>query len=221
MDLRSAARAALAGTLSESELEALWTRAAARPRPMPGAPRKHLGHAQQARTRRPEPERARRRERRRRVAAGGWLPPTLAASFTPGEAAVMSVIGCEVMLRGRCELTNGELADLAGVGRTTVLRALRQAVRLGLLDRQERRIAVDRNLPNILTIMDLRWVSWLRLRRSRGVGAKGRAPDDRISISEAIEALSATRETTEIHRKAISKPAEAHLDRKQKRPRVD
>ena len=96
-----------------------------------GCPRKHLGHAQQARTRRPEPERARRRERRRRVAAGGWLPPTLAASFTPGEAAVMSVIGCEVMLRGRCELTNGELADLAGVGRTTVLRALRQAVRPG------------------------------------------------------------------------------------------
>lgn len=221
MDLRLAARAALAGELAESELEALWARAAARPRPLPGAARKHLGHASRTPARRPESERARRLERRRRVAAGGWLPPVLAAWFTPGETAVLAVVACETMLHGRCQRTNGELADLAGVGRTTVLRALRQAVRLGLLDRQERRIAYDRNAPNILTVTDARWSSWLRLRRSRGVGAKARAPDDRISISEVIEALSATRETAETHHRAASRPAGAHLDRARRRPRVD
>lgn len=222
MDLRLAARAALAGELSETELERLWTaRAAARPRPLPGAARKAPGGPQRAFARRPEPERARRLERRRRVAAGGWLPPQIAAWFTGGEVAVLSVVACETMLHGRCQRTNGELADLAGVGRTTVLRALRQAVRLGLLDRQERRIAYDRNEPNILTVTDARWTTWLRLRRSRGVGAKARAPDDRISISEVIEALSATCETAETPRRAASRSAGAHLDRARRRPQVD
>lgn len=221
MDLRLAARAALAGELAESELEALWARAAARPRPLPGAARKHLGHASRTPSRRPEPERARRLERRRRVAAGGWLPPVLAASFTPGEAAVLSVIGCQVVRHGRCEKTVGELGDIAGVSRATVHRAVRRAVRLGLLDRRERRVAADRSLASVLTIASPQWLVWLRTRVRRGEGVRNDAPQNKVSLFSCdVEALSASRSHT-IHRQADRKPTGAHLQAARCRPAGD
>jgi DNA-binding CsgD family transcriptional regulator len=66
-------------------------------------------------------------ERRRRWAASGCLPPALAARFTLAEQAVLAVVAAEHRKRGDCRLTNGELADVAGVSITTVKNALRAA----------------------------------------------------------------------------------------------
>src|SRR3954451_13212581 len=58
-------------------------------------------------------------ERRRRWASSGHLPPQLAARFTVGEQAVLAVVATEVRRHGRCTLTIGHMAALAGVSRTT------------------------------------------------------------------------------------------------------
>jgi hypothetical protein len=66
--------------------------------------------------------------RRRHWAASGYLPPKLAKAFTPGEQAVMAVVGKHIAARGVCNLAMGHIAALAGVSITTAKRAMRQAV---------------------------------------------------------------------------------------------
>src|SRR4051812_1264670 len=66
-------------------------------------------------------------ERRRRWASSGAMPPALASRFTLAEQAVLGVIAAEVVRQGRCTLVIDHMAALAGVGRTTVKRALRAA----------------------------------------------------------------------------------------------
>src|SRR4051812_15841024 len=114
-------------------------------------------------------------ERRRRWAAGGSLPPALAARFTVAETAVLAVIAAEAMRHGRCTLVIEHIAALAGVGRSTVKRALRAAQGLGFLQVQERHISAWRNAPNVVTIVSREWLAWLRMRR-RGVGSKQEPP---------------------------------------------
>src|SRR5829696_10537840 len=108
-------------------------------------------------------------ERRRRWAASGCLPPQIAARFTLAETAVLAVISAEVVKHGRCTLVLDHIAALAGVGRTTVKRALRAAQGLGFIRIEERRLSAWRNAPNIITITSAEWASWLRV-RGRGVG---------------------------------------------------
>ena len=91
-------------------------------------------------------------ERRRRWAASGALPPALAARFTLAETAVLAVIAAETRKRGDCRLTNGELADVAGVSITTVKNALRHAQALGLISVEERRLTAFRNDSNVVRI---------------------------------------------------------------------
>src|SRR3954471_12884003 len=85
-------------------------------------------------------------ERRRRWAAAGCRPPALAARFTLAEQAVLAVVGAEHRKRGDCRLTNGELADVAGVSVTTVKNAMRHARALNLISVEERRLSAFRNL---------------------------------------------------------------------------
>ena len=68
-------------------------------------------------------------ERRRRWAASGALPPALASRFTTAETAVLAVVAAEHRKHGRCTLVIDHIAALAGVGRTTVKNALREAQR--------------------------------------------------------------------------------------------
>jgi len=112
-------------------------------------------------------------ERRRSWAACGHLPPKIAARFTMGEIAVLSVVAVEVRKHGRCTLHNGHLAALAGVGVTVAKNAIREARELGLLHVQERRLTAWRNDSNVITVRDPAWNAWLRLRR-RGVGSDQR-----------------------------------------------
>src|SRR3954471_8799229 len=89
-------------------------------------------------------------ERRRRWAASGALPPALASRFTTAETAVLAVVAAEHQKHGRCTLVIDHIAALAGVGRSTVKRALRAAE--GLVRIEERRVSAWRNAPNVVTI---------------------------------------------------------------------
>src|SRR5215212_6630566 len=117
--------------------------------------------------------------RRRRWVAGGLLPPALASRFTAAETAVLSVVATEVLRHGRCTLVIEHIAALAGVGRSTVKRALRAAQGLGLVRIEERRVSAWRNAPNVLTITSAEWSGWLRMRRSsrpKGEGSNSEPP---------------------------------------------
>lgn len=106
-------------------------------------------------------------ERRRRWAASGRLPPALAARFSLGEQAVLALVAAESVRRKDCRLAVGNLAALAGVSETTVRNAIREAVRLGLLTVEERRITGWRNDTNVVRIVSAEWTAWLRLTRKR------------------------------------------------------
>src|SRR4051794_926779 len=114
-------------------------------------------------------------ERRRRWAASGALPPALASRFTTAETAVLAVIAAEALKHGRCTLVLDHIAALAGVSRTTVKNALREAQRHGLVRIEEQRVSAWRNAPNVVTITSREWSAWLQMRR-RGVGANLRLP---------------------------------------------
>ena len=161
-------RAYAAGQVSEDQASELSEMIEAR-RALPAAPRplqRRLG----SRPRSPASM-----ERRRRWAASGALPPALAARFTLAETAVLAVIATEHLKHGACTLTIDHIAALAGVGRTTVKNALREAQRRGLARIEERRVSAWRNAPNVVTITAPEWTSWLRMRR-KGVGSNPQPP---------------------------------------------
>jgi hypothetical protein len=112
-------------------------------------------------------------ERRRSWAAAGRLPPQIAARFTLAEQAVLAVVALEVVKCGSCRLAIDHIAALAGVGRSSVKNALREAHGLGLVRIEERRLTGFRNDTNIVTILSPEWTSWLRLRGSRGGEGRG------------------------------------------------
>jgi hypothetical protein len=102
-------------------------------------------------------------ERRRRWAYSNRLPRQLKASFTVGELAVLAVVAAEVERRGACTLPNDKIAAIAGVCRSTVKNALREARALGLITVEERRKTPRYNAPNIVRIISPEWRAWLRL----------------------------------------------------------
>ena len=106
-------------------------------------------------------------ERRRRWAASGRIPPALAARFTLAEQAVLSLVASEIARRKDCRLAIENIAAVAGVSRSTVKSAIREAVRLGLVTVEERQITGWRNDTNIVRIVAPEWVAWLRLTRKR------------------------------------------------------
>jgi hypothetical protein len=156
-----------AGALAEEDAQALAELIEARKAvPAVALPPRRLG----ARPRSPASM-----ERRRRWTSSGWLPPALAARFTMGEAAALSVVAAQVARHGRCDLALDAIAALAGVGRTTVRNALGEARRLGLLTVEVRRLRAFRNDTNVVRIVSAEWQSWISMRRSapeQGVGAK-------------------------------------------------
>lgn len=104
-------------------------------------------------------------ERRRRWAASGRLPPAIAARFTAGEQAVLALVAAETVRRKDCRLAIEHMAAIAGVGRSTVKNALREARRLGLITVEERKVTGWRNDTNVVRIVSAEWTAWLRLTR--------------------------------------------------------
>ena len=107
-------------------------------------------------------------ERRRRWAASGRLPPGLAARFTLAEQAVLSLVATEICRRGDCRLAVGHLAAIVGVAETTVRNAIREALKLGMVTVEERRVTGFRNDTNVVRIVLTEWTAWLRLARKAG-----------------------------------------------------
>ena len=110
-------------------------------------------------------------ERRRRWAASGRLPPALAARFTLAEQAVLALVAAETARSGDCRLAVSHMAAVTGVSRSTVKGAIREARKLGLLSVEERRVAGRRSHTNVVRVIALEWVAWLRWGR-RGGGVK-------------------------------------------------
>ncbi|WP_083461138.1 helix-turn-helix domain-containing protein (plasmid) [Methylobacterium fujisawaense] len=104
-------------------------------------------------------------ERRRRWAASGRLPPGLAAQFTLAEQAVLALVAAETARRKDCRLSIENMAAVAGVCRSTVKNAIREARRLELLTVEERAITGFRNDTNVLRIVSPEWLAWIRLAR--------------------------------------------------------
>lgn len=146
------------GHVSEAEAGVLSAEIEGRRRPsvIPiRAPKRRTG----ARPRTPESL-----ARRRRWAASGALPPQVAAHFTQAEVAVLAVVTREVGQHGRCTLTIGHIASVAGVCPTSVRNALREARALGFITIEERRLSACRNAPNRVSVISAEWCAWIARR---------------------------------------------------------
>ena len=171
------------GALNEEDAQQLADEIHARKAipPTPAAPRKAVGS---------RPRSPAHMERRRRWTGSGWLPPQIAARFTMAETAVLSVIASEVARRGLCRLTIGHIAVLAGVSRSTVKTAVRQAVGLGILTSEEWRLTAWRSAPNTVRIVSPEWRTWLRMRDRKRAGSdhprQAEAAADKASTVAAV-----------------------------------
>ena len=130
-----------------------------------------------------------------------------------GEAAAIGVIVAEIVARGQCMLSIGAIAGRAGVCTTVVKRALRQARTLGLLHVEARRVARDRNLPNVVTIVSREMDLWVRTRarveRQKGGGTFVPTTTTHILSSSERPAAGGWKAGTfgEADRKVWAKPA--------------
>lgn len=139
------------------------------------------------------PDRAAARERRRRLAASGPMPPVLAARFTTGELAALKIVADEIVARGDCRLSLGEIAARAGVSLTTARNGLRAAAGDGLLAIEERPRRGLPNLTNIVRLLSRDWRAWLkrgarRLQQIEGGGCKKPERTGKESLSESFAA---------------------------------
>ena len=143
-----------------------------------GLPAPLSGEAKPRPRRQQSPDRRASIERRRRLVASGPLPPAMAARFTWGEQAVMRIVGDECRQHGVCALHIDAIAARAGVHRTTVQNALREAQGRGpipgqpIVTVQERRRKGQRSLTNIVRVVSKEWRDWLRRSRRQSFGAR-------------------------------------------------
>jgi hypothetical protein len=100
------------------------------------------------------------------------MPPGVRCHYTEGEAAALTIIAGECKRRGRCELPLDKIGSQAGVCRTTVQNAIREAKRLGHVSVEERRVDRRKNLPNVVCIASAEWLTWIRRGPAAGTGFK-------------------------------------------------
>jgi hypothetical protein len=106
-------------------------------------------------------ERCERRNRKRRLGGSSALPDTLRHHFTEGERSVLCVVSGQVKHHGVCDLSIDEIADRAGVGRTTVQNTLHEARRLSLVKITERPVRGKPSKTNLVEIASREWKIWI------------------------------------------------------------
>ena len=113
--------------------------------------------------------------RKQRLGGLAALPPIADYNgFTEGERAVLYIIAADMRAYGACRCTTQEIADRAGVGRTTARNAVRKARQLGMVKVDHRPQWRGNWLSNIITIVCKTWLSWLRrFRPNLGFRFKG------------------------------------------------
>jgi hypothetical protein len=107
-------------------------------------------------------ERTKRRHRKRMLGGSSALPDTLRHHYTEGERAALFIVAGEVKRHGICDLPIDEIADRAGVGKTTVQNAMHEARRLGHVEITERPQRGAKNLPNVVKVTSSEWLAWNR-----------------------------------------------------------
>ena len=154
-------------TAAQSAAEALQARKLAiGSRTTKNAPRAFSGRSGRHVPR--SPDRAASLRRRRACAASGAVPSKIAADFTHGELAVMSIVAAEIRRSGSsCSWPLDRIAACAGVCRRTAQIAIRRAAMLGLIRIEERPRAGRRSDTNVVTIISPEWLAWLKLGRHR------------------------------------------------------
>ncbi len=121
-------------------------------------------------------------ERRKRLAFSGVLPPTLVVRLTTGDMACLRIVADEYRRRGRCNSSLAEIAARAGVDRKTAQRAVHKAQQQRLISVRKRPVAGQRHLPNVVTIISLEWLRWLRRPAERAGGGGHFVPPTDTSL---------------------------------------
>ncbi len=165
---RAHAEGQIADADAEAVAEALQARRAAFASPLRLSQAKAVLSPPRPAKRQRSPDRQASLERRRRQAASGVVPSRIAASFTIGEQAALTVIARACQRGGTCSLPIDMVAALAGVSRSTVQNALRAARKIGLIEVRERRRRGLPSLTNVIKIISAEWSGWLKLSGDRG-----------------------------------------------------
>lgn len=165
---RLAWRALAEGHIPDAAAEAISEAVEARRARLKGVGLASTAKPSTARRRPVSPDKRASLERRRRCAMSGAVPSPIAAAFTLAEIAVLSVIAAEVKRRGRCDIHIDAIAAKAGVCRTVVQNATREARRLGLIRVTERRCRGQRSETNLIEIIAQEWRSWLKIGGAKG-----------------------------------------------------
>lgn len=120
------------------------------------------------------PDRAASVRRRRQLGGSSSMPDTIRHHYTEGQRAALAVVCGEVKHHGVCDLAIDRIAAVAGVSRTTVQNALREARELGHIIVEARPRRGQKNLTNLVRVVSAEWVAWLKRGPSlaRSIGFK-------------------------------------------------
>jgi hypothetical protein len=157
----------------------------------------HLGRKAPAGARR------RHRQGRKRMLGGSSaLPDTLRHHYTEGERAVLVIVAGEVKRHGIYNLPIDEIADRAGVGKSTVQNAMHEARRLGHVAITERPQRGAKNLRNLVKVTSSEWLVWIR-RAPSGAQRERVQFSKNVSISKSAERNEASAERVERQQRAV------------------
>jgi len=122
--------------------------------------------------------------------------------YTEGERAVLFIVAGEVKRHGICDLPIDEIADRAGVGKTTVQNAMHEARRLGHVEITERPQLGAKNLPNVVKVASGEWLAWIR--RAPSAAQRDRVQFSKnVSISKRTEKKEARADRVERQQRAV------------------